>query len=411
MSFKYFLGFRPEDPVITSSTLTKIRKLRLKDMDLLDLLIRQSITIALDKDVIKSRNIILDATHTKSRYNHVSASEALAEQAKLLRKAVYSFDEGKRKDFPPKVEGSSVDRMLDYCRKLVGTIEKDKELSTLPAVAEKMSFLREMVDDNAEHLKLSVDEGAAVGHKTRESSFFGYKTHIAMTDERIITAATVTGGEKADGKYLEELAEKSIANGIEVDTIIGNSAYSGKENLQYTSCKGIQLVARLNPAVTYGFRKKEDEFEFNKDAGMYVCPSGHMAIRKARTGRKDIGKNQASAYYFDTENCRICPIRQGCYKDGAKSKTYGVKLKSPEHTSQLEFQSSEEFRQKAKLRYMIEAKNSELKRRHGLDVANSTGIHGMELQGATTIFYVNLKRILTILDLKETRAAEKKAGA
>ena len=27
-------------------------------------------------------------------------------------------------------------------------------------------------------------------------SFFGYKTHIAMTEERIITAATITSGEK-----------------------------------------------------------------------------------------------------------------------------------------------------------------------------------------------------------------------
>ena len=49
----------------------------------------------------------------------------------------------------------------------------------------------------------------------------------------------------------------------------------------------IKLVAKLNPSVTQGFRKKEDEFEFNKDAGMYVCKAGHMAIRKARQGKKE----------------------------------------------------------------------------------------------------------------------------
>lgn len=32
MSFKYFLDMAPEDPVITSSSLTKFRKLRLQDM-------------------------------------------------------------------------------------------------------------------------------------------------------------------------------------------------------------------------------------------------------------------------------------------------------------------------------------------------------------------------------------------
>jgi len=36
-------------------------------------------------------------------------------------------------------------------------------------------------------------------HKSEDSSFFGYKTHIAMSDERIITAATVASGDKGDG--------------------------------------------------------------------------------------------------------------------------------------------------------------------------------------------------------------------
>jgi hypothetical protein len=42
-----------------------------------------------------------------------------------------------------------------------------------------------------------------VGHKTADSSFFGYKTHIAMNEERIITAAVITTGEKGDGKQLQ----------------------------------------------------------------------------------------------------------------------------------------------------------------------------------------------------------------
>jgi hypothetical protein len=37
-----------------------------------------------------------------------------------------------------------------------------------------------------------------------DSSFFGYKTHLAMTEERIITAAVVTSGEKGDGPELPE---------------------------------------------------------------------------------------------------------------------------------------------------------------------------------------------------------------
>jgi transposase len=41
MSFKYFLGLRLEENVIHSSSLTKFRKQRLKDENLLDLLIQK----------------------------------------------------------------------------------------------------------------------------------------------------------------------------------------------------------------------------------------------------------------------------------------------------------------------------------------------------------------------------------
>ncbi|CDZ99896.1 hypothetical protein BN1050_00349 [Metalysinibacillus saudimassiliensis] len=49
-----------------------------------------------------------------------------------------------------------------------------------------------------------------------DSAFFGFKTHIAMSDERIITAAVVTTGEKSDGQYLQELLEKSKKAGMEI---------------------------------------------------------------------------------------------------------------------------------------------------------------------------------------------------
>ena len=145
-------------------------------------------------------------------------------------------------------------------------------------------------------------------------------------------------------------------------------------------------------------RKKGDEFEYNKDAGMYVCPAGHMAIRKARQGKKNQSKNQTDTYYFDVEKCKSCPFQEGCYKPGAKTKSYSVSIKSEEHTKQIEFQNSERFKERAKERYKIEAKNSELKHRHGYEVASSSGLKGMRIQGAMAIFTTNLKRIIKLMD-------------
>src|SRR5699024_6410857 len=82
----------------------------------------------------------------------------------------------------------------------------------------------------------------------------------AMSEERIITAATVTTGEKNDGKELETLIEKSKEAGMEVNTVIGDAAYSEKGNIEYTNKNEVELVAKLNP-ITQGTRTKEDELE------------------------------------------------------------------------------------------------------------------------------------------------------
>jgi len=282
MSFKYFLDMSPEEEVINPSSLTKFRKLRLKDTDLLNLLISKTVSIAIEKGIVRSRSIIVDAT----RSNPYSALEVLRERSKLLRKAVYAVDEDLKGSMPEKNESGELEKELAYSKELAKHIGSDQTLSLIPAVKEKLNLLKETIEDTEENYTLSKDRDARTGHKSADSSFFGYKTHLAMTEERIITAAVVTSGEKGDGPELPKLLEISQNNGIAVDTIIGDSAYSGKENIELTAEQGIKVVAKLNPAITQGFRKDEDRFDYNKDADMFVCPAGHLAIKKARGGIK-----------------------------------------------------------------------------------------------------------------------------
>lgn len=398
MSFKFFLDMAPEENVINPSSLTKFRKLRLQDVNLLDTLIAKTIEIALEKELIQSRTIIVDATHTKARYNQKTPKAFLMEKSKNLRKAAYQVDLSIKEKFPKKNEIDDVEKELDYCKKVIAVIENEPTMAKVPAVRERLNVLKEVVEDYVENLDYSMDTDARVGHKTADSAFFGYKTHIAMSDERLVTAAIVTTGEKSDGKYLQELIHKSEETGMKVETIVGDTAYSGKDNIQYAKENELQLVSKLHPQITHGGRTKEDEFEFNKDAGMYVCRAGHMAIRKAREGKKNQGKNQRNTYYFDVEKCKVCPFKEGCYQEGAKSKTYSVTIKSTEHKDHEAFQNSEAFKEIARSRYKIEAKNSEIKHRHGYETAKSAGLFAMQLQGATAIFAVNLKRIITLIN-------------
>ena len=396
LSFKYFLGIAPEEDVIHPTTLTKFRRLRLINDNLLDMLISKSVEIAIEKGIMTSKTIIVDATHTKSAYNAKSPIEVLRERSKNLRKKIYQVDETIKNKLPKKYKGSDLTNEIDYSKKLLKVIKEETQVSSVPIINECINLLEETIDDDLENMRSTVDRDAKIGHKSVDTSFFGYKTHIAIDNNRMITAATVTTGEKSDGKYLIDLIEKSKANGIDVETVLGDAAYSGKNNLDYVKKRKMRLVSKLNPSVSKGNRKEEG-FEFNKDADMMVCPNGEMAIRKARTGKKNQNINQITTYYFDINKCKNCPLKDGCYVEGNQSKTYSISIKSDLHQEQIKFEKTDEFKELAKSRYKIEAKNSELKNRHGFATSKSDGLFGMNLQAATTLFVVNLKRILTLM--------------
>ncbi|SEL35511.1 transposase [Carnobacterium iners] len=162
----------------------------------------------------------------------------------------------------------------------------------------------------------------------------------------------------------------------------------------------MHLIAKLHPKISNGARREEDKFNFNKDSGMYCCPQGYQALRKAKRGAKNINNNQTMTYYFDIERCKCCPINESCYKTGAKSKSYSVSILSDLHGQQKKFQTSDYFKEKTKKHYKIEAKNSELKQRHGYGIASSLGLIGMYIQAAIIIFMVNTKRIITLINKK-----------
>lgn len=404
MLFKYFLGYEPEETqLIDPSLLTVFRRERLIDNDenLMDKLIEKTVELALEKGLIEVKNkIIVDSTHTNAMFSHISPREELIRQAKNLRKSVYKIDESMHDKMPKKRESSGLlEDQIKYTKELLDVLKDDGRFEKLPGIKEQIDYLEETMNDTEIELEYSKDQDAKIGHKTADTSFFGYKTHIAMTPERIITAATITTGEKHDGKELTNLIEKSENNGIEVEAIIGDGAYSEKDNLDYCSENEIKNVSKLSKSVTHGNGKNKEDFEYNKDAGMYVCKAGHMAITKRKTGSK-IKNEQVESYFFDVEKCKHCPFKEGCYKDGAKTKTFNVKIKDDTHIAQMDYMETEEFKELYKERYKIEAKNAELKNSYGYGKANACGKLGITIQGATTLFLANMKRIIKLNEEK-----------
>ena len=56
---------------------------------------------------------------------------------------------------------------------------------------------------------------------------------------------------KQPKSVLESLVEQSRSNGMEVDTVIGDTAYSGIENLRLAEGEknGFELISKLHPVI------------------------------------------------------------------------------------------------------------------------------------------------------------------
>jgi len=393
MAVKYFLELDPEAPMIDPSLMTKFRKLRITE-DILEEMLRETVHQAIEKGIIKSNTIIVDATHSVANAKMVMPAQVLRELSKQLRREIYRNLPDLPEGFPEKPEATAeLDEEIEYTRRLLESTAEGIESCNIQAIQDLHKHIGELLEsDEIRKIRSKADEDARAGHKSRNDAFFGYKNHIAMTEERIITGIEVSEGSEPDNNYLIALGEKSRNNGVDVKEIVGDMAYVSQGNLEYCQAIGAELIARTNSAVAALADEKDDGFVFNKDAGTMQCPGGELAMRTRKQERKS--GNTFYYFSFSKRKCRNCALFEQCPVTKKKSDfAYSLTVLSQENLERLAFEQSEAFAERLKTRNRIEEKNGEMKVAHGLRRADSTGLAAMRLQTYFTAFTVNVKRI------------------
>jgi len=399
MAYKYFLDLAPEDEMIDPSLLTKFRKTRITE-DILEEMLREIIRQAIEKGLIKSTAIIVDSTHSNASVRPKTVTQVLRELSKQLRREIYREMVELSEKFPEKPSVTAeLAEEIEYTYQLLESVETEILQSGRTALIELYERIKEMLDtDRIREIRSKDDEDARFGHKTASSTFFGYKSHLAMTEERIITGIEVTHGGEPDCGQLPSLLEKSQNNGIQVEEVIGDMAYVSKDNLAVCEKNNVTLFARTNSAVVASAVAPLDKgFCFNKDAGMLQCHAGELAMRVEKRPVKN--GNTYLRYVFSSVKCRKCPLCDQCRVGKSKSKDrgYSTTQLSEKNRARLEFEASEPFRERLEVRHRIEEKNGEMKVVHGLSRADSVGLSAMRLQTYFTAFVVNVKRIVKLI--------------
>ena len=403
MAYKFFLDLNPEDSLVCASMLSVFRTTKIKDESILEEMLGETIKQALEKGVIKSNSIIVDATHTQSRTNAKTPTQILREMTKNLRKEIYRNNPEIKEKFPNKPsDDETIDTEIEYTKKLIEILKSEEILKENKKVNTRIKAIEEILNgDKIKEIQSICDKDAKQGYKSEDNNFFGYKNHLAMTEDRFITGLDITTGEAPDGKYARKITEQSIKNGIEVDAIIGDKAYSSREILEYGKENNIKIISSLNSVISNS-KKLDEGFEYIKDADTLRCPAGYLAINKQYRKECFKGKNKRNAtmeYTFDKNKCMNCPYGKNCKLKNRKSKTYMISLLSDLHREQQEFQNTEYFKNKLRYqRYKIEAKNNELKKAHGLNRAKAMGLTAMRIQSYLTCVTANIKRLMKLLE-------------
>lgn len=397
MAYKYLLGLSPEDSMIDSSLLTKFRKTRITE-DILEDMLKETIQQAMQKGLVKSGTIIVDATHTEAAVRAKSVTQVLRELSRTLRKEIYKYEYDLSEKFPekPSIE-ADLSEEIEYTYQLLENVREGVERSENNEIKAVYERIRELLDsDRIRQIRSKDDEDARFGHKTPTSAFFGYKTHIAMSEDRIITGIEVTDGSRPDGTQLPKLLEKSNKNGVSVKEVVGDMAYVSDDNLEICEKNNVTLYAKTNSAVAAATNNElNNGFSYNKDAHMLQCPAGHLAMRVEK--RKAANGNTYYNYCFSAKKCKNCPLRDKCRIGQSKGHTYSITHINEAHKARLEFESSEKFLDKLRIRHRIEEKNGEMKTAHGFRRADSVGLVAMRLQAYLTAIVVNMKRIVAAM--------------
>lgn len=398
MAYKYFLDLEPEAEMINPSLLTKFRKTRITE-DILEEMLRETIRQAIEKGLIKSTTIIVDSTHTVANVRPKTATQALRDLSKRLRREIYRELTDLSEKFPDKPdETAELSDEINYTYKLLDSVESGVLGSGNKKLIKLHSQIKELLDtEQIQVIYSENDQDARFGHKTAKSSFFGYKNHLAMSEERIITGIKVTHGGAADSVQLPSLLKESKKNGMPVTAMIGDMAYLSKNNLDICLENEVTLYARTNPkAVAAADGTLDEGFYFNKDAETLQCPAGELAMRFGK--RKAKNGNIYIRYIFSKVTCNKCPIRDKCRvgKSNAIERGYSITQASDHNQKRLDFEAGEEFRDRMKIRYRIEEKNGEMKVAYGLGRADSIGLTAMRLQMYFTAFVANVKRIVKL---------------
>lgn len=387
LAYMWFIGINPDEDTPHASLLSKFRTLRLKDVDL-DEVICEIVKQCIEKGIISdTTGISDDATHIEANTIKKTPERIMKHLARKIFKTIEKEDY-KIPDYEKIENPSEAKKVMKEYLETVIEENKENEKAT-EAIEEAKKILNSPLFIEQKGIRSLIDKDARVGHKSKTEHFYGYKAEYLMTtDGELITAIDVQNGASVDGVNFEELYNKTIKSGLKIKSFYGDKAYFKIGIIEKLEKENIKPYI---PVSACAYKVDDELYKYNKDSDQWFCKNGNETIEVKMREKQSYKQLR---YKFEKEICRKCPYRKECI---GKSKNIGKVLEvspnAPKYYKYSQFNKTEEFKKEYRKRARIEGKNAEMKRFHGLARANGYGLLAVSKQAKLTAIAVNLKKI------------------
>ena len=196
-----------------------------------------------------------------------------------------------------------------------------------PEVREPADLLAQVIDQDVERddkggpqIRQGVARDRVISHsdpemrhgrKSASRRFDGYKLDvIGDEDSELILGVDVRAANAPDGDGAVPLLEAVQGiDGVEVETLLGDMAYSDGDVREAVEEAGAELVAKV-PPVTNSGRFPKTDFGIDTGAGTVTCPAG-VTTSDAKKAKDHKGR-PGLEFRFPTPTCVSCPLRDQC---------------------------------------------------------------------------------------------------
>jgi transposase len=325
----------------------------------------------------------------------------------------FKADNSKKNNFSQK----KIDRHLKYIdEKINGYIkmldegdaqdspERNLSASEIKAKIEELNIRKEKYETIQEELTIkgeaelsTTDKDAKLMGGSKKAVEVGYNVQTAVDDKHNLIVDFDVINISSDQNQLSNMAlkAKEILGVNELEVLADKGYYNADDLL---NCEQNEITTYVpKPAYRNGTGDenfKLDNFKYDPERDVYICPMGHELEREAK---KD-GTKKLCPYYQNYAACDKCEVKDRCTK--AKKGRQIRRSKEQDILDKINARTTENKEKYLKRQMIVEHPFGTVKRAMNAGYFLTRGFASVRAEVSLTFLAYNLKRVINILGVK-----------